>query len=238
MPLRDHFRLPLDKKRSWDELHGMWPAVITQVLNRILPETYFAGPGVHLASAFEVDIGTFQEPVYDPASDGDGGIAVAPAPPKISFAFEPRLQDQDVYEVRVYEDDRDRKFVAAIEIVSPSNKDREDHRDKFVSKCAQLLSAGVCVSIVDVVSTMNRNLCVELFDLIEGDAPAVDESHIYATTLRARMEGHRKMLDGWYHPLSIGGTLPTIPIWLNARRHVMLDLEATYEECCRTLRIR
>ncbi len=30
MPLRDHFRSPLDDKHSWDELHGMWPAMIVR----------------------------------------------------------------------------------------------------------------------------------------------------------------------------------------------------------------
>jgi hypothetical protein len=25
MPLRDHFRPPLDDVHSWDELHGGWP---------------------------------------------------------------------------------------------------------------------------------------------------------------------------------------------------------------------
>ena len=48
MPLRDHFRSPLDDFRSWDELHGGWPMVIVQHLSKILPERYFAGPGVYL----------------------------------------------------------------------------------------------------------------------------------------------------------------------------------------------
>jgi hypothetical protein len=32
MRLRDHFRPPLENTHSWDELHGMWPAVIVQQL--------------------------------------------------------------------------------------------------------------------------------------------------------------------------------------------------------------
>ncbi len=28
MPLRDHFRSPLADRRSWDGLHGQWPAMI------------------------------------------------------------------------------------------------------------------------------------------------------------------------------------------------------------------
>lgn len=240
MPLRDHFRPPLDNKRSWDELHGGLPMVISQYLNRIMPEPYFAGPGVHLGASFEVDVATFQEPEYDPENESDGGLAVAAAPPKTSFLFEPRIEDQDIYEVRVYRDQRDRRLVAAIEIVSPSNKDRDDNRVKFIAKCSQLLTAGVCVSIIDVVSTLDVNLCDELFDLIEGDdpRPTLGPENMYATTLRPRLDGRRKVLDAWYYPLAIGQSLPSLPVWLNKRQFVMLELEAIYEECCRTLRIK
>jgi len=45
MPLRDHFRPPVEKSHSWEELHGMWPAVIVQKLFTILPEGFVAAPG-------------------------------------------------------------------------------------------------------------------------------------------------------------------------------------------------
>lgn len=32
MPLRDHFRPPVENRHSWDELHGGWPMVIVQQL--------------------------------------------------------------------------------------------------------------------------------------------------------------------------------------------------------------
>ena len=35
MPLRDHFRPPLDNAHSWEELHGQWPAVIVQHLRKL-----------------------------------------------------------------------------------------------------------------------------------------------------------------------------------------------------------
>lgn len=50
MPLRDHFRPPVESRHSWDELHGMWPAVIVQQLFPLLPEGYVAAPGVHLGA--------------------------------------------------------------------------------------------------------------------------------------------------------------------------------------------
>ena len=58
-----------------------------------------------------------------------GGTAVATyAPPKPTLTSEPQLPNQDVYEVRIYDSRRNRHLVAAIEIASPSNKDRPENR--------------------------------------------------------------------------------------------------------------
>jgi hypothetical protein len=244
MSLRDHFRSPLDDKRSWDELHGGWPMVIVQHLVRKLPEGYFAAPGVHLGTIFEVDIATFADDsgTSDIGQTGggsnNGGTATA-APPKPSLTLQPRLPDQDEYEIRVYDERKGRRLVAAIELISPSNKDRPEARGAFVSKVATLLRQGVCVSLVDVVSTRQFNLYSELLTLLEGaDAMLGDDPQgLYAATVRLRREKRQLLLDAWYHPLQIGAVLPTLTIWLNGRQTITLDLESTYEATCKDLRI-
>jgi hypothetical protein len=243
MPLRDHFRPPLDDVRSWEGLHAGWPMMIVRQLIEILPEPYFAEPGVHLGTLFEVDIGTFHESPSESDWDlaGEGGVAVATyAPPKPTLILEPRLPGQDVYEVRVFDSRRKRKLVAAIEIVSPSNKDRPETRGAFVSKVAALLKQHVCVTIVDVVSTSAFNLYAELLNFLdEADhAPEGTTTPMYASTCRLRNEGERRLMENWYYPLAIGEPLPTLPVWLNSTLAVSLVLEASYEETCRTLRIR
>lgn len=60
MPLRDHFRSPVNDKHTWDELHGMWPAMIVRQFFDILPAGYTAAPGVHLGKAFEIDVTAFE----------------------------------------------------------------------------------------------------------------------------------------------------------------------------------
>jgi hypothetical protein len=243
MPLRDHFRSPLDDVHSWDELHGGWPMMIVQQLIKILPEPYFAAPQVFLGSSFEVDIGTFRGPAAESSGggNGEGGVAVATyAPPQPTLTVEPQLPQQDVYEVRIYDSRRHRRLVAAIEIVSPSNKDRPESRSSFIFKVATLLKNGICVSIVDVVTTMEFNLYAELMNFVKGSDPALGDSPppIYAVTIRTRLDGRRKLMDSWYHQLVIGQPLPTLPIWLKEEWAISLDLESSYEETCRTLRIR
>jgi hypothetical protein len=69
MPLRDHFRPPLDNPFSWDGFHGQWPAMIVIGLNQKLPEGYVAAPHVHLGSSVEIDVAAFdEEEVSSPAS--------------------------------------------------------------------------------------------------------------------------------------------------------------------------
>lgn len=237
MPLRDHFRSPLDDVHSWDELHGMWPAMIVRQLADVLPEPYFAAPGVHLGTLYEIDVGTYREPA--PSADvSEGEMAVVTyAPPTPTLTLEPRLPNQDVYEVRIYDN---RRLVAAIEIVSPSNKDRQETRGTFVSKVAALLKNDICVSIVDVVSTSGFNLYADLMSFLDSTDPALGEPPppMYAVTVRMRNEGRRRMMDNWYHPLAVGHPLPTLPIWLKETKAISLELESSYEETCRTLRIR
>ena len=69
------------------------------------------------------------------------------------FIAEPRLSRlAGEYEVRVFDLKRDRRLVAAIELVTPSNKDRPESRQVFVAKCQSLLRQGVSLVIIDVVT--------------------------------------------------------------------------------------
>jgi hypothetical protein len=68
LPLRDHFRPPLDDSMSWDELHGAWPTVIVMALNRKLPPRYVAAPRVHLGPHAEIDVTAYEAVTYDPVA--------------------------------------------------------------------------------------------------------------------------------------------------------------------------
>jgi hypothetical protein len=244
MPLRDHFRSPLNDKRSWDELHGQWPAMIVQSLYHLLPEGFVAAPSVSVEPAFEIDVSTYEEdessPPADPANRGKGGATVAWKAPSPTLTLEVDLAEQDEYEVRVYDAQRGRRLVAAIEIVSPSNKERPESRQAFVTKTAALLQQDVCVSIVDIVTVRHFNLYADLVKLVGGSDPALgtEPPHLYAATLRRRQRVRRRTLfDTWFYPLVLEKPLPTLPIWLDSAVGVSLDLVATYEDTCRVLRI-
>jgi hypothetical protein len=242
MPLRDHFRSPVNDTHSWDEVHGGWPMEMVRHLTTILPAGYRAAPKVHLGSSFEVDVCTYDTAAGEAEvgiDSGQGGTATmtALAP---TLTVEADLSEQDEYEVRIYDTERGRHLVAALEIVSPSNKDRPTTRQLFVAKLASLLQQDVCVSIVDLVSIRQANLYSELLALLGRAEPHLSPTppHLYAVTLRSRRRPKKlALLDAWFTPMMFGQPLPTLPIWLSPTQHVMLPLETSYQETCRILGI-
>jgi hypothetical protein len=244
MPLRDHFRPPVSKHSSWEGFHGYWPAAMVKVLGDQLPKGYVAEPRVHLGSFFEIDVCTFEDhaeaALSSPERDSNGGIATATwAPLAPSFAVDAEMPDQYEYEVLIFDVERGRQLVAAVEIVSPANKDRPESRQMFVAKCASLLQKGVCVSMIDLVTIRQSNLYTELLALVGRSDPAFAPvaPPIYAVTCRKRTVDRRTRLETWSHALAIGQPLSALPIWLTENHAVSLDLETSYEETCRVLRI-
>ncbi len=242
MPLRDHFRPPISKRSSWEGFHGMWPATIVQRLVKYLPEQFVAEPRVHLGTLFEIDVSAFEDRDVDRplVNTSDSGVATAvwTAPPPTSVV-EVELVDQYAYEVLIHDHSRGRLLVAAVELVSPANKDRPKSRQAFVSKCAALLQDHVCVSIVDLVTTRNHSLYAELMELTGQPDPAfgLTSPNTYAVTCRGHTVDERPRFEAWAYPLEVGQTLPTLPLWLTDEMSVPLELEASYEETCQVLRL-
>ena len=156
-----------------------------------------------------------------------------------TLAVETELADADEYEVRVYDAERDRRLVAAVEIVSPGNKDRPESRAQFVAKCAALLRQRVSVVLVDVVTVRDFNLYAELLEWVGERDPALgdDPPSTYAAACRWRPVGASRLLEAWNRQMVIGQPLPVLPLWLSDELAIPLDLEASYEQTCRDLRI-
>jgi hypothetical protein len=214
-------------------------------LARVLPPEFTAEPRAHLGSYFEIDVCAYEEDEKDPVAgtspSESGGVATTTwAPPEPTLVVETDLSEQYAYEVLVYDQSRGRKLVAAVEIVSPANKDRPENRQAFVTKCAALLQQRVCVSLVDLVTTRQFNLYADLMKSIgyKDTAFGPKPPPIYAVTVRGRKVAQRPRLEVWAYPLEVGRPLPKLPLWLDDDLGVWLDLEASYEETCRALRIR
>lgn len=240
MPLRDHFRAPLDDEFHWEAMHHMWPAMIVVDLRRKLPSGFFAEPHVHSGRSAEIDVIAFEREGMSSQrhEEGNGGVATAVwAPPRPTLVVATDLPGEEVYEVQIYDRRRRARLVAAVEIVSPANKDRPESRRAFVAKCAGLLRERVSVVIVDVVTTRTTNLYAELLDFLARSDPRVGSEPLYSTACRMTKEGDEWRLEAWAQTLSLGEQLPTMPLWLADDFAIPLDLEKSYEASCDALGI-
>ena len=239
MPLLDHFRPPLKPLRQWGSIHSAWANVITQTLNQdLLPPDYVAEPHVQLGNQFEVDVATFQQGL----AAESGGTAVATAvwaPPRPALAGTVDFVHWDLFEVQVFQDLGGPQLRAAIELVSPANKDRPSHRQAFATKCGSYLQRGVSVVVIDVVTERSANLHQELLQLLElgTEFGWRSPSGLYAVAYRTVLAAGRHHLEVWPERLAVGEVLPTLPLWLDVDLCLPLRLEETYVATCESLRI-
>lgn len=239
MPLRDHFCPPVSKNASWEGFHGMWPASIVRQLRKQLPPGYVAEPRVHLGTLMEIDVGALQAHAAQRVEVSDWGdtamTAWTASAPAVAVETDP--PDEYEYEVRVFDVQRERSLVAAIELVSPANKDRPESRQAFVAKCAALLRKGVALSVVDLVTIRRFNLYAQLMEFIghPDQTMSCEEPPIYAASCRWVTKGMRARLEAWSHSLAVGQPLPALPLWLRENLVTTLDLEQSYEQACNDL---
>jgi hypothetical protein len=234
MPLLDHFHKPLSIRHPWTSVHSAWANAIVQQLNQdLLPSRYYALPTTQIGGRFEIDVATVDdEASFSSASQG-GTVVWAPSKPAVVLPVD--FADLDSFEVHVM-DEESGKIVAAIELVSPANKDRATAREAFTYKCAALLQQGVSVMIVDVVTDRKANLAAELVRLMHLEA-LIGISDLYAVACRVSGAVAGTQLELWPEQLQIGHELPTLPLWIGPELAIPLDLEQSYSAACGTLRL-
>jgi hypothetical protein len=239
MPLLDHFHPPLHGPRRWEGFHHAWATFIAQQLNQgVLPAGYFADPEISLGPALEIDVATMEEFGEETTAAGTAVSVWAPPAPKIAVKVD--FAHLDTYEIRVYQDLGGAELRAAIELISPANKDRAGSRRTFAAKCAGYLQHGISVVIVDVVTSRTANLHEELFDVLEVKSRrAVWQSStgLYAVAYRPVTVRKAPRVEAWPERLVLGETLPVMPLWLSLEQCVPVRLEDSYLATCSSLRI-
>jgi hypothetical protein len=233
MPLLDHFHPSPDNPHSWRTFHGFWAVAMTRLLNGgVLPFGYVASAFVDRPGPIEIDVAALRHP------SGTGG-PFTPQPwaesPAATLAVTWPAANSIGVEIRT--DDGEFRLAAAIELVSPRNKDRPAARQAFVAKCAEHLNSGSGVVVVDVVTNRRANLHAEMLTLL-GVEPTEAGGSLSVVAYRSLGGETDGRLEVWPATLGIGRPLPTVPLWLHGEFAVPLDLEASHSAACDDLRIR
>jgi hypothetical protein len=145
----------------------------------------------------------------------------------------------ETFEVRVLCTDTGPKLVAAIELISPGNKDRAAEKRAFATWCASYLYQGISVIIVDIVTNRRANLHNEVLRIMDAtDALQMpQEASLYAVAYRPMQRGQKDEIEIWRSPLALGQALPTLPLWLRGDLVIGVDFEVTYAEACQRKRL-
>src|SRR5207249_120215 len=166
MPLLEHFRPPLSVTHPWKGFHSAWANAITNGLNDVLPESYYAIPEVPLGDQIEIDVATLDG---DGSAEVQGGIATAVwAPPQPRLVAQVDFSRVQGVAVHIFEDQGGPQLRAAIELASPANKDPPGTRLTFAAKCVGYLERAVSVVVIDTVTTRQANLHTEIAQVLEA----------------------------------------------------------------------
>jgi hypothetical protein len=242
MPLLDHFHPPLSTERRWKAFHSAWATALADALTPQLPEGYFAEENTHAGARVEIDVATFQKQANGSATSNQGGAAVVAAP-RVWVPPAPELVLPAVFpegfEVLVFSKRTGPRLVAAIELVSPANKERADTRRAFASKCASYLYQGISLIIMDIVTERQANLHNETMALMNAPAsfllPA--QTFLYAVAYRPVRRDQKEEIDIWRQPLALSAPLPLLPLAVTSDVVLRVDFEATYVDVCRRRKI-
>ena len=120
------------------------------------------------------------------------------------------------------------RIVAVIEILSPGNKDSRSALRDFVEKTIDFLRAGIHVLIVDVFPPTPRDpfgihklIWDEIFE--EAFSFPHGKDRILASY---QTSGEQ---TAYVEPITVGDSLPEMPLFLTNELHVMVPLESTYQ---------
>jgi hypothetical protein len=226
MPLHDW-----TDERGWDSVHPFWLAYLVEWIQPRLPEGYkaFLGsvPALTVASANgRPDVSVRQLGPQPPAKEMETDTALLEPDLEVSVSF--RLDPQTAVHI-----DFHGQLVAALEIVSPRNKNRAEAKETYCNRYLGYLRLGVHLMLVDVLprpkgfsfsDAITSSLTLALPPLPPPFAAAYRVGEVVPVG-----NDLGSLVGLWRRPLQVGQPLPTLPLPLSVHRAVPIDLEETYQ---------
>jgi Protein of unknown function (DUF4058) len=222
MPLHDWYDLS-----GWEGVHTLWMVDLLRWIKPRLPEGYraYIGAAPVLAigcTAENPDIQVRQEPSDSPANpppgpeidqlEPDQQIAVASLDAGTSLYVE-----------------QNRRLVAAIELISPRNKDRLAAQSGYGARYAGYLIEGVHLLLVDVHPRPRHfSFADQIAIELEMVQPALPTPLAVSYLVGGPAPTGGRFLGIWRRRLTPGEPLPTMRLPLTVDLSIPVALEETY----------
>lgn len=120
--------------------------------------------------------------------------------------------------------------VAAIEIVSPGNKDSKRAFKQFLDKSLEFINLGIHLLVIDLFPPTKRDpfgVHRAIWDEFEDEEVLFEFPPGKDRILASYHAGREKA--AYVEPIAVGDTLPDMPLFLLEGRHVKVPLEAVYQ---------
>ena len=231
MPLHDW-----TDERGWDSVHPFWLAYLVEWIQPRLPEGYkaFLGgvPALTVAAGHgrpDVSVRVRQWGPRPPDEPGAADTDTAVLEPDLEARVAIRLDLQPAVHV-----DFHGQLVAAVELVSPRNKDRADAKETYLGRYLGYLRLGVHLMLVDVLPRPKGFSFAD--DITAGlglglGLPALPPPFAVAYRVGEIIpvgDDMGSLVGLWRRPLRAGQPLPSLPLPLSVHRAIVIDLEETY----------
>ena len=224
MPLHDW-----TDRGGWEGVHHLWITELLRWVKPRLPAGYRAYigsvPTVAIgAPAEKPDVSVRQWPEEPPASGAGAGIVSQPT----------EQPDEEVAvalidpETSVLVESRGR-LVAALEPVSPRNKDRPVARAGYLARYVGYLLEGVHLLLVDVHRRPSGfSFADRIAEELQIRQPSCPPPMAVSYRVGEPAATGGRILAIWRRPLTAGAPLPCAMLPLSVEAAVSVDLEQTY----------
>ena len=220
MALHDWNRLD-----GWEGVHDIWLVELLRHVKARLPPAYRA----YIGSTPALSVG---------AGDQKPDVAVRRWHPENPPATSPAKSQPDSEGVALLSRDPQTavhvtlrgRLVAAVEVISPRNKDRPSSREQYLSRYLGYLVQGANLLLVDVHP---RPLSFSFADALAVEAEIPDQPPLPAPLAVTYRVGEEAPAGGrfvavWRRALAVGQPLPELPLPLTVHDAIPVDLEETY----------
>ncbi len=223
MPLHDWTKL-----RGWSGLHIYWMVNICDDIKSKLPPGFRAYLGSSPIVAIDDPPGQPDVSVRQTNGGTHGILETGEADP-----FQPDWEGQVATieaETSVYIE-RNGRLIAAVELISPGNKDGTEKKSNYTARYLGYLTNGVHLLFVDLHP---RPLAFSFADEIAKrldlpDQPALRAPYAVSYRVNADASSETTMAVRRF-ALSVGDALPLAPLAIGFPDVVLVDLESTYHK--------
>jgi hypothetical protein len=215
MPLHDWAEMP-----GWDGVHQVWIVELLYWIKPRLPAGYRAYIGTTPTFAIGAPVEVRPDVVVRdlpkgsvPGEEPDEEIAVATLEARDKALFV----------------ERQGRLIAAVELVSPRNKDRPAACTAYASDYLAYLLKGVHLLLVDVHRRpLNFSFADRIAEELHLNQPPCPAPYAVSYRVGEPAPNGGRFLGVWRRPLTVGAPLPSLPLPLSVQDKVTVDLEQTY----------